>query len=148
MTPGCVKCKMAFFTKHKRMSNHISNLPVSIWSNLLNSCLPACQEFLRIGHIKEVILHINRWGGGSSTTQTLCLPPLTWTPINKKQIRISGCENNKRTLLQQNNCFDMRDLWMYENVHGDFKKNIGCWTDCENDLHRSADLHTFTSRAC
>lgn len=41
---------------------HISNLPVSIGSDLFNSRLPACQEHLRIGHIEEVILHINRWG--------------------------------------------------------------------------------------
>lgn len=41
---------------------HTLNLPVSIWSNLLHSRLSACQEFLRIGHIKEVILHVNRWG--------------------------------------------------------------------------------------
>lgn len=40
----------------------ITNLPVSIGSDLFNNCLPACHEHLWIGHIKEVILHINRWG--------------------------------------------------------------------------------------
>lgn len=56
----CVKCKMP--QNSQMRPTHISNPPVSIWSNLLNSCLSACQEFLRIGNIEEVIFHINRWG--------------------------------------------------------------------------------------
>lgn len=99
----CFQMEMALlqgdFNKHDRFLSPslLVNLPVSIGSNLFNSCLPACQEHLWIGHIEEVILHINRWRWILPSLKhlaLLCQSNFLWKKTRKYKIRLR--KNGKR----------------------------------------------------
>lgn len=74
-----------------------SNIPVSIWSDLFNSCLPACQEHLWIGHIEEVILHINRWRWILPPFKHLALLRQSNFLLTKEENTNSGWETKRAT---------------------------------------------------